>query len=384
MLKCGERRRFMAQVVNTLGYGGQRFAETVLGWNRVTIRKGQHEVKNGVPIVDQYDQCGRKSTEEHLPNLLTSIQSIVEPSGQTDPTFRSTRIYSPLTAKEVHFRLNSQFGYSIFNLPCIRTIRNKLNQLGYKPSKIKKCLPLKKVPETDAIFKTLHHINQEADNDKGTLRISLDTKATVKIGPFSRNGYNRQSQNACDHDFQPDSTLTPFGILLPQTGDNHLWFSETRVTADFIADRLEEMIPRWKQKFVIHTLVINADNGPESSGHRTQWLKRLVALSDKYQVSIQLAYYPPYHSKYNPVERLWGVLENHWRGEIIDSVGKALGLARSMTYRGIKPTVRKISKIYYKGITIEKKLMPKIEARLTRNSKLKSWFFTITPLKQMG
>ncbi|MFT5116101.1 MAG: transposase, partial [Parasphingorhabdus sp.] len=83
----------------------------------------------------------------------------------------------------------------------------------------------------------------------------------------------------------------------------------------------------------IHKLVINADNGPECSGRRTQWLNRLVALADDHQIEIQLAYYPPYHSKYNPVERLWGVLENHWRGEIIDSFQKALGLARRMSYQ---------------------------------------------------
>ena len=77
--------------------------------------------------------------------------------------------------------------------------------------------------------------------------------------------------------------------------------------------------------------MINADNGPESNEHRTQWLKRLVELFDAYKLTIQLAYYLSYHSKYNPVDRVWGVLENHWRGEIIDSVDKALGLARSMT-----------------------------------------------------
>ena len=102
-----------------------------------------------------------------------------------------------------------------------------------------------------------------------------------------------------------------------------------------MVDRLAEMVHRWKQQFGLHTLVINADNGPESSGRRTQWLKRLVELADSHNLTIQLACYPPYHSKYNPVERLWGVLENHWRGEIIDTVNKALGLARSMTYRGV-------------------------------------------------
>jgi hypothetical protein len=173
-------------------------------------------------------------------------------------------------------------------------------------------------------------------------------------------------------------------MLLPQTGENHLWFSEGKVTADFMVDRIEEMIPRWKKRFDLHTLAINADNGPESSGHRTQWLRRLVELSDANQLTIQLAYYPPYHCKYNPVERLWGVLENHWRGEIIDTTHKALGLARSMTYRGNKPTVRKIRKVYRAGISVAKKAMREIEKRLERKSGLESWSIKIIPQLHVG
>ncbi len=151
-----------------------------------------------------------------------------------------------------------------------------------------------------------------------------------------------------------------------------------------MVDRLEENLPQWKQDYGLHTLVINADNGPESNGRRTQWLKRLVALSDAHQVTIQLAYYPPYHSKYNPVERLWGVLENHWRGEIIDSVKKALGLARSMTYRGLKPTVRKVSKVYRNGVSVAKVAMQEIEVRLERRDGLEDWFNKIVPQPQTG
>jgi hypothetical protein len=374
----------MGRVVDLLGWGGQNFAEQVLGWNRGTIRKGQTEFRSGQGIEDRFGQRGRRRVEERLPDLLEDICSIVEPSGQTDPTFRSTRIYSPLSAEEVRVRLMTQCGYKDAELPCTRTLRTKLNDLGYRLRKVRKCRPLKKIPETDAIFEEVHQVNQAADQAEGILRISLDTKAAVSIGPFSRGGYSRQGENACDHDFQPKTTLIPFGILLPQTGDNHLWFGQGKVTADFMVDRIEEMVPQWKQSFDLHTLVINADNGPESSGRRTQWLKRLVELSDTHQLTIQLAYYPPYHSKYNPVERVWGVLENHWRGEIIDSVDKALGLARSMTYRGIKPTVRKITKTYRKGIFVAKKIMQDIEARLERTTDLEHWFIKIVPHSQTG
>ena len=374
----------MAGIVNAIGYGGQQFAEKHLGWNRNTIRKGQEELDNRKDFVDQYHRCGRKKAEYHHPNLLIHIQAIVEPSGQTDPTFRSTRLYTPLTANEVRNCLISQHGYSARNLPCRRTYCTKLNDLGYHPQKVQKCKPLKKIPETDAIFDEVHRVNAEAKDSEHCLRISLDTKASVKIGELSRGGKSRQPQKAADHDFETNAALTPFGILLPESGESHLWFSEGKVTADFMVDRIAEKIPKWQKKRRFTELVINADNGPENSGRRTQWLKRLIDLADEHQISVKLTYYPPYHSKYNPVERLWGILENHWRGELLESVEKTLGLARSMTYKGINPTVRKVTRLYSSGISVAKNAMRKVEARLERREGLESWFITISPASNLG
>ncbi len=49
-------------------------------------------------------------------------------------------------------------------------------------------------------------------------------------------------------------------------------------------------------------------------------MKRIIEFAHKHQVNIRLAYYPPYHSKYNPIERTWAVLENHWNGSILDEL----------------------------------------------------------------
>ncbi len=182
MLLIGsDRRQFIASVVNVLGRGGQSYAEQVLGWNRCTIRKGQNELVNGSPFKDRFNQRGRNRAETRLPGLLDDIRSIVEPASQTDPTFRSTRIYSPLSADEVRKRLISQYGYKEAALPCTRTLRNKLNDLGYRLRKVRKCRPLKKIPETDAIFDEVHRVNEAAGEQAGVLRVSLGSKATVKI-----------------------------------------------------------------------------------------------------------------------------------------------------------------------------------------------------------
>ena len=69
--------------------------------------------------------------------------------------------------------------------------------------------PPKRVPQTDAIFEQLKRVNPEADRAKDTLRISIDAKATVNIGPFSRRGRSRTGTKASDHDFKPEATSNP-------------------------------------------------------------------------------------------------------------------------------------------------------------------------------
>ena len=71
----------------------------------------------------------------------------------------------------------------------------------------------KKIAQTDAIFSYVHLVNEIADQTDGVIRLSIDTKATVKVGDYSRGGYSRQGVKAADHDFNPEIVLKPFGIL---------------------------------------------------------------------------------------------------------------------------------------------------------------------------
>lgn len=143
-LKGCERRKFMAGVVRIMGKGGQLRAERELGWNRETIRKGLQELKSGFDCVDNYSGRGRHRIEESLPNLLDDIKQIVSPVSQCDPTFCKTDLYSPLTAKEVRRRLIETGKYTDDQLPTVRTINTKLNQLGFRLKKVSKCKPKKK------------------------------------------------------------------------------------------------------------------------------------------------------------------------------------------------------------------------------------------------
>ncbi len=156
-----------------LGWGGQRYVEKTFGWDRKTIRKGQQERDAGEPALDGRCRSGCKKAEEHCPRLLDDIVDILDTTGQTDPTFRSTRIYTPITAREVRRRLLEQKGYTDSQLIGERSLRTKLNMLGYRPQRIRKCKPHKRLPETDAIFEEIHRVNAQADEQPGVLRLSF-------------------------------------------------------------------------------------------------------------------------------------------------------------------------------------------------------------------
>jgi hypothetical protein len=236
----------------------------------------------------------------------------------------------------------------------------------------------KKIKETDAIFERLSQINPEADQADDVLRLSLDAKATVKIGCFSRGGKCRVERKAADHDFHPTLNLTPYGIFLPRYDNLYLYFTASPVTADFMVDRLDRWWRKNRRRFVgVKALVINQDNGPENQSRRTQFLKRMVEFAQDHELLVRLAYYPPYHSKYNAIEHCWGTLEAHWNGEILDEVEVVLNFARSMTWNGKHPVVELINKVYHKGVRLSAQEMREIEAQVDRLPKLGKWFVDI-------
>jgi transposase len=238
--------------------------------------------------------------------------------------------------------------------------------------------PPKRVKQTDAIFDQLKQVNPQADRSDDTLRISIDAKATVVIGPFSRRGKGRTKTKAADHDFKPEATLTPFGIFLPQYDDLWLYMARSKVTSDFIVDRLEQWWQEVRLRFLsVKTLVINLDNGPENHSRRTQFLKRIVGFARKYGLRVHLAYYPPYHSKYNPIERCWGILEMHWNGSLLDSVEAVVGFAGSMTWKGKHPRVSVVETTYATGVRLKPKEMKELESEVVRTVGLGKWFVEI-------
>ena len=212
------------------------------------------------------------------------------------------------------------------------------------------------------------------------MRISIDAKATVNLGPFSRGGKSRVAEQALDHDFKTDQHVTPVGILLPASNELFVYGVTSKVTSDCIVDCLYQWWSEVSSRFgSITTLVINLDNGPENHSRRSQFMQRLVEFVRDTGLCVQLAYYPPYHSKYNPIERCWGVLEQHWNGSLLDNLHVALEYIKTMTWRGVRPVVRLVTKLYRKGVKLSKDAMQALERCFSRDPHLGKWFVSISP-----
>lgn len=224
-------------------------------------------------------------------------------------------------------------------------------------------------------------VREQATSSDNELLISIDPKATVKIGELSRNGTSRVPVKALDHDFEPDGTVTPVGLLLPEHDELTIYMAQSKVTSDCIVDCLDTLWTENKPRFAaIDTLVLLLDNGPENSGRRTQFLHRMVQFVDEHQISVRLAYFPPYHSKYNPVERCWGILEQHWNGTLLDGLDVVVRYAKTMTWKGKHPVVGLITKAYKSGVSLSQKAMKAVEQRLSRLADLPSYFIDICPV----
>lgn len=224
--------------------------------------------------------------------------------------------------------------------------------------------------------------NAAADADPQVLRLSMDAKAKVKIGNLSRGGYDRrlEAPKADDHDTQWTDVLTPFGILNLQTDELTLFFGESAETPDFVVDCLVNWWADNKQDYAdITTLAINLDSGGATRSNRTQFIKRLVTFARDSGLNLELIYYPPYHSKYNPIERCWATLEQFWNGAILDSVETTLEWASRMMWKGLEPVIYQLSGTYEKGITVDPQTLAEFRVDWHPSEDLPKWAITIQP-----
>lgn len=204
----------------------------------------------------------------------------------------------------------------------------------------------------------------------------------MKIGNLSRGGKSRTKEavKADDHDHNWSETLVPFGILDLKSEQLSIYLGTSSETSDFIVDCLSMWWQNNQERYSeLEELVINLDNGMSHRSNRTQFIKRISQFSSLNKLRIRLIYYPPYHSKYNSIERCWAALENYWNGAILDSVQSALNWASNMKWKDKHPTVNLIDNIYPKGITVSPFELQSFQPIWNPSENLPKWDVSIIP-----
>lgn len=224
--------------------------------------------------------------------------------------------------------------------------------------------------------------NAAADANPSVLRISIDAKAKVKVGNLSRGGKDRRQHapKADDHDTEWQQVLVPFGILNLQTDELAIYMGESAETPDFVVDCLSYW---WQDNQAdypeITTLSINLDGGSATRSDRTQFIKRMVMFARDSGLALELIYYPPYHSKYNPIERCWAALEQFWNGAILDSIETTLQWASNMMWKGMEPIIYSVTDRYEKGIKVDPETLATFRVDWHPSEELPKWAITINP-----
>lgn len=347
----------------------------VTNCSRPFVKKCYLIERDNLEIKSNKNKCGRKKITVIYPKLKDDIKKIIEDKLYTDSHFETEQLFCSLTIDKIMHELLKTGKYKQ-GFISRSSLGNLLNQMGYNLKKVKRNKPLKKIEKTDEIFENVKAKKEQALNEENTALISIDTKDKVIIGPYSRKGKSRILVEACDHELT-NNCLIPFGILDLKTNKAYFYNFTNKPTSNAIVDCIDDYL----SDKLYTKLVILLDNGPDNSGVRTAFLKSLINLSDKYQIEIELVYYPPYHSKYNPIERLWARLEKMWNGSLLSTKQICLKIMEQLTWKNVKAEVKYITKEYEKGITYSKEIMSKYEGvNIHRNDNLKKWSILITPL----
>lgn len=373
-----ERDLAIGALVSDLGDRCINAVSKAIGVCREKVKSCHEIFINGKQI--SIELRGRKKITDKYPNLTNDIEKVIEKYKNVDSHFKTETLYVSINPKAIIYELVSNYDYPE-NFACYNTIKSILNEMGYKLHKIPKSKVIDKVPETDKIFENVNNEMESAlETGDDTSVISIDDKATKKIGNISDNGKTWLDIEALDHDTIFDYSMKPFGILDLKTNETFVTCTPYSSTAEFKAKCIENYIIERNKKVKQKKLIIFLDNGPENSGRRRLWLKKLAELSVKYDIVIDLVYYPPYHSKYNKIERFWARLQMFWNKIIIDTTDKLLDTLNKVTWESVKCKGYLSFKHYQKGIKVTDYDMDNnVNPHIIREEGLEKWSIIITP-----
>jgi hypothetical protein len=364
-----------------LGAGGIPYLACLLGIDPNTIRQGLADLQDLPDLPPERVRRpggGRKKKREEVPQLLANFQAVLHEHTAGSPT-TAALVWTDLTARAIADRL-AECGTPV----CVHVVEQLLRQGGYHRRQAQKELPLGAHRDRDAQFQNIARLKAEYLDPPSPV-LSIDTKKRELLGNFYRDGVllTRQTLLAFDHDFPrfADGVVIPHGLYDLRRNQGYVHLGTSHDTSAFACDCLEDWWRRFgREQYPRATSWLLLCDGGGSNSARTYLFKSdLQPLANRLGVAVRVAHYPPYCSKYNPIEhRLFPHLTRACQGVLFTSVALVQQLmAKARTRAGLRLVVDVLDKVYQTGRRVSNEV--KQALNLVRDAFLPNWNYRLLP-----
>ncbi len=384
------RRLYAGTLASALPHGGITRISRDLFISRKTVSKGMREsaMLGSSTAVHPTTNIrkpggGRKDLLMLNPTIGKTFDAVVASCTAGDPMNEAVKWVS-MTRKGISTAMEALLGYPMSEYYVSRLLKAK----GFSRRKMSKSIPLKQVEDKDAQFKNIERLRKEYNDSKSPV-VSIDTKKKEMLGNFYREGrcFCKESRKVSDHDFPSFSNgkVTPHGVYDIQRNEGFLTCGTTaHDTFEFnvtcIGDWWDTL---GKSNYPSATkLLILADGGGSNSSRSYKFRQELQELSDRIGREIRIAHYPPYSSKWNPIEHLlFCHISRGWNGMVFNDASEmVLAAMRVTTTTGLKVYASLKTQQYEKGIKASESFLQ--DYSVVHDEYLGKWNYVIKPREE--
>ena len=381
-----DRRWFLATKAADLTTQGLSYRKVskIMGTSTHTLQNGRQELLSGEGPGDgriRRTGAGRKSVLPQHPEWTQAVVQIIEPHTAGLPQDENV-VWISLSVTQIMNEL-SAIGYDISR----HFVRQILDSLGLRERSFYKDLPMKDVKDRNERFEQITAIREEASS-AGLPIVSIDTKKKEMLGNFKREGkaLSNGPLKSLDHDFSTfsDGQIVPHGIYDVTRNVGYMALGISHDTSRFVCDniaRVWEQHLKWQYPDA-HTLVILCDGGGSNSSAHRIVKQDLMDLANKLGIRLLVVHYPPYCSKFNPIEhRLFSQITRSWSGAPLMSLQNAADrAAMTTTKKGLKVHVHINSKTYDIKRPIDESYQKRLARQVVFAQELGKWNYLVKPV----
>jgi hypothetical protein len=351
-----DRRMYAAIEALKIGYGGITYISSITGCSQKTIARGIRELKM-LPkdtAIEKYIRLpggGRKPYHEVHKDIDEQFLDVLKDYTAGDP-MNDKVLWTNLTPSEIADKLEEKHAIRVSTT----VIQQLLIKHNFKRRKAQKVKTAKTVVNRNDQFENINRLKSEYTDSSNPI-ISIDTKKKEQIGDFFRAGslYTIEAIKVHDHDFNSlaKGIAIPHGIYDLKKNTGFINIGTSKDTSEFVGDSIFNWWNhqgKWDYPDATSILIL-CDSGGSNNCRHYIFKRDIQALVNRIGIEIRIAHYPPYTSKYNPIEhRLFSHVTRACQGVVFKSVELVKELIeKTKTSTGLKVMVKINDKVYQTG-----------------------------------